>query len=81
MWGRFILDLVRNIVRGWRPTGFVLLVSEFVYVVTDPPIKLVRRVIPTIRIGRLALDFSWSIVMIVTLILLSVTSALQVTGA
>ena len=81
MWGRFILDLVRNIVRGWRPTGFVLLVSEFIYVVTDPPIKLVRRVIPTIRIGRLALDFSWSIVMIATLILLSVTSALQVTGA
>lgn len=78
LWGRFILDLVRNFSRGWRPHGFGLVVSEFVFALTDPPITLVRRVIPTIRIGGFALDFAWSIVMIVTLILLSVASALSV---
>jgi len=77
LWGRFILDLVRNFSRGWRPQGFGLVVSEFVFALTDPPIKVVRRVIPTIRIGGFALDFAWSIVMIVTLILLSVASALS----
>ena len=78
LWGRFILDLVANFSRGWRPRGFGLVVSEFVFALSDPPIRLVRRVIPTIRIGGFALDFAWSIVMIVTLILLSVTSALSV---
>ncbi|MES2094914.1 MAG: YggT family protein [Actinomycetota bacterium] len=78
LWGRFILDLVRNFSRGWRPRGFGLVLSEIVFALTDPPIRLVRRVIPTIRIGGFSLDFAWSIVMIVTLILLSVTSALSI---
>jgi YggT family protein len=77
MWGRFILDLVRNFARGWRPRGFTLVLSEIIYALTDPPIRLVRRLAPTIRIGGFALDFSWSIVMIVTLILLSITSAMS----
>ena len=77
LWGRFILDLVRNFSRGWRPHGLGLVVSEIVFALTDPPISLIRRVIPTIRIGGFALDFAWSIVMIVTLILLSVASALS----
>jgi len=77
LWGRFILDLVRNFSRGWRPHGLTLVVSEIVFALTDPPISLIRRVIPTIRIGGFALDFAWSIVMIVTLTLLSVASALS----
>lgn len=78
LWGRFILDLVRNFSRGWRPHGFGLVVSEFVFALTDPPIKLARRLIPTIRIGGFALDFAWSALMIITLILLSVASSLSV---
>lgn len=74
MWGRFILDLVRNFSRGWRPRGFTLVLSEIIYALTDPPIRLVRRIVPTIRIGGFALDFAWSIVMIVTLILLSIVT-------
>ncbi len=78
LWGRFILDLVQNFSRGWRPHGFGLVLSEVVFALTDPPISLVRRLIPTIRIGGFALDFAWSIVMIVTLMLLSVASALSI---
>jgi len=77
LWGRFILDLVRNFSRGWRPHGLTLVVSEIVFALTDPPISLIRRVIPTIRIGGFALDFAWSIVMIVTLTLLPVAYALS----
>lgn len=77
LWGRFVLDLVRNFSRGWRPRGVTLVISEIVFALTDPPIKLVRRVVPTIRIGGFALDFAWSIVIIVDLILLSVASGLM----
>lgn len=72
MWGRFVLDLVRMLARQWRPRGIVLLLAETVYAVTDPPVKLVRRVIPPLRVGGAALDFAWSIVMLLVIILMSV---------
>ena len=72
MWARFILDLVRVFARRWRPRGAGLVLAEFVYVVTDPPIKLVRRVVPPLRVGGAALDFAWSIVMLAVIILISV---------
>ncbi|MFM9878371.1 MAG: YggT family protein [Rhodoglobus sp.] len=73
MWGRFILDLVRVFARRWRPRGFGLVLAELVFTVTDPPIKLVRRVVPPLRIGGAALDFAWSIVMLASIILISLS--------
>lgn len=72
MWARFILDLVRMLARQWRPRGLGLVLAEAAYSVTDPPIKLVRRVVPPVRLGGAALDFAWSIVMLAVLILISV---------
>ena len=45
---------------------------EIVYSVTDPPIKALRRVIPPLRIGTIALDLSFIIVMIAAYILLAI---------
>lgn len=73
MWARFILDLVRMFAPRWRPRGLGLVLAEFAYTVTDPPIKVVRKVIPPLRVGAAALDFAWSIVMFACIILISVT--------
>lgn len=73
MWARFVLDLVRMVARRWRPRGLVLVLAEAVYAVTDPPIRVVRRVIPPLRVGGAALDFAWSIVMLLVIILISVS--------
>jgi YggT family protein len=73
MWVRFILDLVRAFTRQWRPRGLGLVLAEAVYAITDPPVLLVRRVVPPLKIGGVSLDFAWSIVLIVCLILISVT--------
>lgn len=73
MWGRFVLDLVRVFARRWRPRGIGLVLAELVFTVTDPPIKLVRRVVPPLRIGGAALDFAWSIVMLAGIILISLS--------
>ena len=75
MWARFILDLVRVFARRWRPRGVGLVLAEFVYVVTDPPIKLVRKVIPPLRLGGAALDFAWTIVMLAVIVLMTIVSA------
>ncbi len=72
MWGRFALDMVQSFNRSWRPQRGLLVVAEVVYTVTDPPIKAVRRVLPPLRMGPVALDFGWTIVMLVVIILMNV---------
>ena len=77
MWGRFVLDLAQSFSRGWRPRGPVLVLAEIAYTVTDPPIKAVRRVLPPVRLGSVALDFGWSVIMLAVVILMGVASGLR----
>jgi YggT family protein len=69
MWARFVLDLVAMLARQWRPRGFVLVLAELAYTITDPPVKAVRRIVPPLRAGGIVIDFSWSIVLIAAIIL------------
>ena len=73
LWARFVLDLVRVFARQWRPRGFGLVLAESTYVVTDPPIRFFRRVIPRVSMGPVAIDFGWSLTMLVVIIGLYVT--------
>jgi YggT family protein len=70
MWARLVLDWVRVLQPAWRPRGALLVAAEVAYTMTDPPIKIVRRVIPSVRIGDARLEFSWSIVMLACLALI-----------
>ena len=72
MWVRFVVDWVQVFARSWVPSGVLLVLLEAVYSVTDPPIKALRKVIPPLRLGTMALDLSFVIVMIVAYILLYV---------
>jgi YggT family protein len=67
MWVRLVFDWARVLQPAWRPRGLALVVAESAYAITDPPIRLVRRVVPPIRVGAARLEFSWSIVMLVCL--------------
>ncbi|MEX1077522.1 MAG: YggT family protein [Homoserinimonas sp.] len=77
MWVRFIVDIVQVVNRQWRPKGFLLVVTEVAYALTDPPLRLVRRLIPPIRAGGMALDFAWSIVMLVVIVLIILTGSIS----
>jgi YggT family protein len=77
LWARFILDLVQAFSTSWRPRGAVLVLGEIAYTLTDPPIKVVRRLLPPLRIGQFALDFGFTIVMFAVIILMYVAIALQ----
>jgi YggT family protein len=74
--GRFILELVQSFARDWRPRGVILVVAEVVYTITDPPLKLLRRLIPPLRLGGISLDFGMLLLFILTVILLSVLGSL-----
>lgn len=70
---RLVFEYIPIFNREWRPRGAVLILAEVVYTVTDPPMKLFRRVIPPIRIGPVALDLAFTITMLLCFILLGVT--------
>jgi YggT family protein len=57
--------------RDWRPRGPVLVLAETVYSLTDPPLKALRRVLPPIRIGGVALDLAFFVLVLVVYILLA----------
>ena len=75
LWVRFVVDWVQVFARSWSPGGPVLVLLEVVYSVTDPPIKALRRVIPPLRLGGVALDLSFIIVIITAYVLLRVNRA------
>jgi YggT family protein len=66
---RLVVDWVQIFARSWTPKGPVLFVLEIVYSITDPPIKFVRRFIPPLRIGSVALDTSFLVVLVVVYLL------------
>ena len=73
---RFVVDWVQVFARSWSPRGPLLLVLEVVYSITDPPIKLLRRFIPPLRLGSVALDLSFMIVFFTAYLLLNVVGGL-----
>ena len=70
--GRLIFDFVQVFARSWRPSGILLFIAEGMYTVTDPPLRLLRRVIPPLRIGGMQFDLAFLIVLIGLQILISV---------
>ena len=57
--GRVVFDLIQAFSRGWRPSGFVLVLANLVYSLTDTPMRFFRRIVPPLRIGAVALDLGF----------------------
>jgi YggT family protein len=72
LFARFVVDWVQVFARSWSPKGFVLVLLEIVYTVTDPPILFIRRFVPPLRLGSIALDTSFIIVLVSCYLLLEV---------
>ncbi|WP_277455195.1 YggT family protein [Janibacter sp. DB-40] len=67
--GRLIFEWIQVFARQWRPTGVILVVAEAIYTVTDPPLKAIRRVVPPLRLGGVAIDLAFLILIILVSIL------------
>lgn len=71
---RVVVELVRTFAREWRPAGGVAVTLETIYTVTDPPVRLLRRLIPTVRIGGVGLDLSIIVLLLLVIILMQVAN-------
>jgi YggT family protein len=73
---RLVMDYVFQFARSWQPGKAMVVVLEAAYTVTDPPLKLLRRFIPPLRLGGVALDLSFFVLMIIVYILISIVGNL-----
>lgn len=55
---RLVVECTRQFARSWRPVGVAAIGLELVYVATDPPLKLLRRLVPPLHLGGVSLDLS-----------------------
>ena len=78
----FVLLLLANLVitwvmifaRDWQPRGVVLLIVEGVFAVTDPPLRLLRRFIPPLRVGGASIDLAFIVLFLLVQILILAAS-------
>lgn len=71
LFARLILGWVQVFARDWRPSGPMLVLAEGVYTLTDPPLRALRKVLPPIRIGSVALDLGFLVLILLVYVLLA----------
>jgi YggT family protein len=64
---RVVVETTRQFARSWRPVGIAAISLEVVYISTDPPIKLLRKFVPPLRLGGVSLDLSILILLLVVI--------------
>lgn len=74
--GRLVIEWVQVFSRDWRPRGVVLVIAEALFTVTDPAVRLLRRLIPPLRIGGASVDLSMLVLLLGISLLMNVTGAL-----
>lgn len=62
--GRIVLSWVPFVKPSWTPKGIVLVLVEAIYVLTDPPLKLLRTFIKPVRFGGIGLDLAMMVLML-----------------
>ena len=76
LFARIIIDYARMFAKNWRPNSFLLAFFEIIYSITDPPMKYVQRFVPPLRLGGIALDLSFIVLLIAVNLLQGVIRAL-----
>jgi len=75
LFARMVLSWVPVLVRDWEPRGPMLVLAELIYSITDPPLRVLRKVLPPVRIGNMMLDLAFIGLFILISILRSVNAA------
>lgn len=73
---RLVFDWVQMFARSWRPRGAALVTAHAVYSVTDKPLKLLRRVLPPLRLGGISLDLGFLLLFVAVSVAMAVARSL-----
>ena len=65
---RVVVEFIRSFSRDWHPRGATVVVLEIIMTLTDPPVNLLRRIIPQLTIGAVRLDLSIMVLLLLAFI-------------
>lgn len=72
LFARFVMGYVLQFGRRWSPGRGAAATLEILWSVTDPPLRALRRMIPPLRIGTVAVDLSSIILLVILFVLMNV---------
>jgi len=73
---RAVLSFVPLLIRDWQPRGVVLVIAEIVYTLTDPPLRLLRKVLPPVQLGGAQLDLGFLVLFMLLSIAMRIVPAM-----
>lgn len=73
---RLVMEYVFMFARSYQPRGIMVVLLEAAYSVTDPPLKLLRRFIPPLRLGSMSIDLSFLVLFIIVQIMIAIVAGL-----
>jgi len=65
---RIVVEFIRSFSRDWRPRGATVVMLEMIMSITDPPVKLLRRIIPQLTVGSIRFDLSIMVLLLAAFI-------------
>jgi YggT family protein len=65
---RVVIEFIRSFARDWQPRGITVVVLEIILTLTDPPVRLLRRIIPQLTVGAVRFDLSIMVLLLVAFI-------------
>ena len=66
---RIVVEIIASFSRGWTPRGILAVVLEWLFTVTDPPVKALRKVIKPVRLGQISLDLSVLVLFVIIIVI------------
>lgn len=70
MLARLVFGVTLRFARRWEPGRRSAVWLETVFSVTDPPLKGLRKVIPPLRLGNVAIDLAFLVLLIAVMIVM-----------
>ena len=71
-----ILSWVPMFAPGWAPRGPLLVVAELIFTLTDPPLRFLRRFIPSLNLGAVRLDLSFIVLWLAVIMATRINNAI-----
>lgn len=65
---RVVVEFIRSFSRDWHPRGVTVVILEAIMTITDPPVNLLRRLIPQLTVGAVRFDLSIMVLLLVAFI-------------
>ena len=78
---RIVVEMIASFSRGWSPRGFVAVALEWLFTITDPPVKALRKVIKPVRLGQVSLDLSVLVLFVIIIVIQMILRYLMITVA